>query len=123
MVPRIRTIKPEFWTDEDVVELEFHERLLFIGLWNFADDDGFIEYKPKQIKMRIFPGDKIDIPHAVEALTERGMIEHFEADIDGVIHRLLHVTNWERHQAINRKTVSKWIAVDLRKRDQATLFQ
>lgn len=122
-MPRIRTIKPEFWTDEDVVELDYHERLLFIGLWNFADDDGFIEYKPKQIKMRIFPGDQIDIGHAVEALTERGMVEHFEAEIDGVIHRLLHVTNWERHQVVNRKTASKWLAVDLRKRDEQTLFQ
>ena len=28
---RIRTIKPDFWTDEKVVELSAFARLLFIG--------------------------------------------------------------------------------------------
>ena len=38
---RIRTIKPEFWTDEKVVTLPFEARLLFIGMWNFCDDEGY----------------------------------------------------------------------------------
>jgi len=54
-MPRIRTIKPEFWTDDKIVELSFPARLLFIGLWNFCDDWGRMEYKPKSIKLRIFP--------------------------------------------------------------------
>ena len=37
---RIRTIKPEFWIDDVIVELPFETRLLFIGIWNFADDAG-----------------------------------------------------------------------------------
>jgi hypothetical protein len=37
---RIRTIKPEFWTDEKVVECSFEARLMFIGMFNFADDKG-----------------------------------------------------------------------------------
>ena len=32
-MPRIRTIKPEFWTDEKIIELSLPARLLFIGLW------------------------------------------------------------------------------------------
>ena len=30
---RIRTVKPEFWTDEKVVECSIPARLLFIGLF------------------------------------------------------------------------------------------
>ena len=37
---RIRTVKPDIWTDEKFVELSPLARLLFIGLWNFADDEG-----------------------------------------------------------------------------------
>ena len=58
---RIRNIKPDFWTDEKLVELETWERLLFIGLWNFADDEGFMPYSPKRIKMQIFPGDSLEV--------------------------------------------------------------
>ena len=36
-MPRIRTVKPEFWTDESVVELEYHERLLSVVEQALAD--------------------------------------------------------------------------------------
>ncbi|KKK60207.1 hypothetical protein LCGC14_3026700, partial [marine sediment metagenome] len=37
---RIRTVKPDFWTSEDVAAVSRNARLLFIGLLNFADDVG-----------------------------------------------------------------------------------
>lgn len=37
-MPRIRTIKPEYWTSEQVLDLSIPARLAFIGLWNFCDD-------------------------------------------------------------------------------------
>ena len=37
---RIRSIKPEFWTAEQVMECSPMARLLFIGMWNFCDDGG-----------------------------------------------------------------------------------
>lgn len=54
---KIRGVKPEFWTDERVVEVSRDARLLFIGMWNFACDNGHLDDKPKQLKMKIFPGD------------------------------------------------------------------
>lgn len=42
---RIRTIKPEFWEDEDIGKLPIPCRLFFIGCWNFADDYGVIKAK------------------------------------------------------------------------------
>jgi uncharacterized phage protein (TIGR02220 family) len=55
---RIRTIKPEFWTDAKIGSLSFLERLLFIGMWNFADDEGLINANPLFLKSQIFPYDE-----------------------------------------------------------------
>lgn len=57
LMAKIRGVKPEFWTDERVVEVSRDARLLFIGMWNFACDNGHLDDKPKQLKMKIFPGD------------------------------------------------------------------
>jgi hypothetical protein len=37
---RIRTIKPELWTSPTIVRLSLRARLLFLGLLNYADDEG-----------------------------------------------------------------------------------
>lgn len=71
---KIRGVKPEFWTDENVVELTIPARLLFIGLWNYACDNGHIDDKPKQIKMRILPVDDIDVEPLLAELVDRGRI-------------------------------------------------
>ena len=109
-MPRIRTVKPEFWTDESVVELEYHERLLFIGLWNFCDDQGFIDYKPKQIKMRIFPGDTIDVEEAIAALHRASLVVAFESP-DGVV---LRIRNWSKHQRVTNPAKPRFSLGDLR---------
>ena len=44
---RIRTIKPDFWTDAKVSKLTYLARLLFIGLWNVADDEGRFKSDPR----------------------------------------------------------------------------
>ena len=44
---------------EQVMECSLNARLLFIGMWNFADDCGRFPLAPKTIKAQIFPGDDI----------------------------------------------------------------
>lgn len=56
---RIRTIKPEFWTSEQVMNCSRDARLLFIGLWNFCDDYGRHPANSKQLKALIFPDDNL----------------------------------------------------------------
>lgn len=56
---RIRTIKPEFWKSESVGRLSRDARLLFIGLWNHADDEGRFRASPALIKAELFPYDDI----------------------------------------------------------------
>lgn len=100
---RIRTIKPEFWTDEKIVELDVWTRLLFIGLWNFADDEGRMVASEKRIRMQIFPADTVDIRRALDELSTNGFIECYT--FDGIDY--LQIAHFTKHQKIDRRTASK----------------
>ena len=113
---RIRTIKPEFWTDEVVVELDYADRLLFIGLWNFADDQGYLPLRIKRIKMQVFPGDDSDVEKGLRTLWESSLVALY-AHPDGL---LLHITNWSRHQKISNPAREKYSPSDLRKLTELT---
>jgi len=106
---RIRTIKPEFWTDETIVELDFADRLLFIGLWNFADDQGYMPLRPKRIKMQVFPGDDYDVTGGLRRLWEASLVTLY-ASPEGP---LLHIRNWSRHQKISNPAREKYSQSDL----------
>lgn len=95
---RIRTIKPEFWTDETLSECSVSARLLFIGTWNFADDAGNIEGSPKQLKMKIFPADSFDIEPLIKELVQHGLLIEYEANEK----KYLHIRGFTKHQRINR---------------------
>lgn len=71
---RIRTIKPDFFTSEDIVELEPMARLLYIALWCEADREGRMAWKPRTFKMRYLPGDDCDIDALCDALVKRGLV-------------------------------------------------
>lgn len=101
MMARIRTVKPEFWSSEQVMSCSPIARLLFIGIWNFCDDGGNHPMSPRTIKALVFPGDDI----TTEAV-ERLIGELVAADLlatyyaEGKIY--LHVRGW-RHQKIEKK--------------------
>lgn len=102
-MPRIRNIKPDYWTDEKVVELGPWERLLFIGLWNFADDEGYMPYSPKRIKMQVFPADALDVSVLVQNLLEASLIDLYDYE-SGLV---LHIRHWKRHQKVSNPTPTK----------------
>lgn len=78
---RIRSIKPEFWQDELVGTLPVHARLLFIGLWTIADDDGRFRANPRFVQAQVFPYDAAaDVPAALAELERVGRIQLYEAD-------------------------------------------
>lgn len=97
---RIRTIKPEFWTSEQVVECSMNARLLFIGLWNFCDDNGVHPYATKTIKMEIFPGDEIKlstVENWIGELIKYKLLRTYHIEDK----RYLQVTGWH-HQKIDK---------------------
>jgi hypothetical protein len=106
---RIRTIKPEFWTDEKVMDMPALARLLFIGLWNFADDYGRMPYAPRTIKAQIFPEDSItpdEMDRLLKLLSANGQIIIYSDEGK----EYLAVTNWDKHQKIDNKSKPKYPA-------------
>ena len=101
---RIRTIKPEFWTDEKVVQLSFPARLLFVGLWNFCDDEGFLWDEPLRIKLQILPNDDVDISVLVDELVGAGVVARHRSDND---RSALQVVNFEAHQRVSHPSPSR----------------
>ena len=91
---RARNIKPGFFKNEDLVELPFEYRLLYIGLWTLADREGRLEDRPKRIKMEVFPADDVDIEAALRALHGAGFVQRYE--IDG--RRYVSIPAWKKHQ-------------------------
>ncbi|WP_095064339.1 DnaT-like ssDNA-binding domain-containing protein [Pseudomonas sp. Irchel s3f19] len=100
---RIRTIKPEFWTSEQVMECSAMARLLFIGIWNFCDDAGNHPMSPKTIKALVFPGDDITAL-AVEGLLAELVSNRLITIYEAASKQYLHVNGWH-HQKIDRPTV------------------
>jgi hypothetical protein len=97
-VARIRTVKPEFWTDDALTECSRDARLLFIGTWNVADDKGGLDRSAKQLKGQVFPHDELDVESLIQELQRSGSLIEYE--VDGK--KYLHIKNFEKHQVINR---------------------
>jgi len=97
---RIRTIKPEFWTSEQVADCSTTARLLFVGLWNFCDDYGVHPDSAKRIKMQIFPADNLSLSE-ISALVDELVAVKLLGRFDHEGERYLVVTGW-RHQKIDK---------------------
>jgi hypothetical protein len=103
---RIRSIKPEFWTSEQVMECSLNARLLFIGMWNFADDLGRLSMSPKSIKAQIFPSDDINsetILGMIQELSNNGLVLLYTVDDKDY----LQITGWQ-HQRIDKPQPGKY---------------
>lgn len=75
LMARIRTIKPEFFTSEDIVLLSPLARLLYIALWCEADREGRMQWKPRTFKMRYFPADDCDIERLCDELVMAELVK------------------------------------------------
>ena len=71
---RIRTIKPDFFTSDDICALSPHARLLYIGLWCEADREGRLQWSPNAFKRRYLPDDKCDIDKVCLELRSRELV-------------------------------------------------
>lgn len=91
---RIRTIKPEFFTSEDIVGLSPFARLLYIALWCEADKEGRLVWKPKTFKMRYLPGDDQDIAALCQELVDSGLVVLYG-------NGYAHIPTFKAHQHIN----------------------
>lgn len=100
---RIRTVKPEFFTSEQVMNLPISARLAFIGLWCFCDDAGNHTASAKTLKAEVFPSDDVtstEVQGYVDHLLEQGLLVIYEAEGK----QYWHVTGWH-HQRIDKPTI------------------
>lgn len=109
---RIRTIKPEFWTDEDMSELSEPACLLAIGLLNYADDEGYFNANPKLIRAAVFPirEPSRSVPVLLRELSTCGYIAMYSTS-DGK--HFGHICNFSRHQVVNKPRTSKIRGLEL----------
>lgn len=104
---RIRTIKPEFWTSEQITECSVPARLLFLGLLNFADDGGRMPLSLKRIKGQIFPHDDFvsaDIRRMLDELCANTLGTPLVAEYDIGGQRFLEITGFSKHQKVDWAT-------------------
>jgi hypothetical protein len=102
---RIRTIKPEFFTSEDIVSLDPMARLLYIALWCEADREGRLAWKPLTFKMRYFPADDCDIHALCDALLTRGLLVTYASD--GLQYAV--IPSFKSHQHVNPREAASTI--------------
>lgn len=102
---RIRTVKPELWTDPDFTECSLSARLLLIAMFNFATDYGVLPDKPRQLKMQCLPADPVDIEPLIDELVEkRFLVRHTAPQGDNV----LVIRTFTKNQKINRPSLGRW---------------
>lgn len=91
---RIRTVKPEFFTSEDIISLSPFARLLYIGMWCEADREGRFAWKPNTLKLRYLPADNIEIYSLCDEIVAAGLVVTYG---DG----LAFIPSFSKHQSIN----------------------
>lgn len=102
---RIRTVKPELFKHEDLYEAEAEYqlplRLAFIALFTCCDREGRFRWRPRRLKLDIFPYDNIDISRVLDALVTRGFIVKYEKN--GEVYGC--IPSWSRHQNVNHREI------------------
>ncbi len=91
---RSRNIKPGFFTNDDLGEMDPLARLLFAGMWTIADRAGRLEDRPKKIKAEVLPYDNCDADAYLSQLADRGFILRYE--FEGK--RYIQILAWKKHQ-------------------------
>lgn len=100
-MPRIRTVKPEFFQHEGLYDAERESglplRIAFAGLWTICDKAGRFEWRPRAIKLNVLPYDEVDFSAVLSALEKHGFIRRYVAE--GKDYGC--IPSWGRHQHIN----------------------
>lgn len=98
-MPRTRDIKPGFFQNEDLGVLPPIYRLMFAGMWCWADREGRLEDRPLKLKAEILPYDQCDGEMIIQALADNNLIIRYQAN--GT--KYIQIINFVKHQNIHPK--------------------
>jgi hypothetical protein len=106
---RIRTIKPEFWQNEQIAGLREHARLLAIALLNHADDAGCFLASHQLVRAACFPFEE-DSKNVLGSIQELSSIGYIEVrNCDGK--QIGRICKFLDHQRIDKPQKSKLFEV------------
>lgn len=91
---RIRSLKPGFFKNEQLADLTPWHRILFAGLWCYADKEGRLRDRPKRIKVDVFPYDDVSMDVLLWDLTRAGLIRRYLVGSQP----LIDIPTWHAHQ-------------------------
>lgn len=91
---RSRNIKPGFFTNDNLADIEPIGRLLFIGLWTICDREGRIEDRHRRIKAEVLPYDNCDVDALLQDLAKHGFILRYVVGGE----KYIQVLNFTKHQ-------------------------
>lgn len=91
---RSRNIKPGFFKNDILAEIEPLGRLLFAGLWTIADREGRLEDRPKRIKVEVLPYDDCDVDQLLQELHNHEFILRYEVEGE----RYIQISSFKKHQ-------------------------
>jgi hypothetical protein len=105
---RIRTVKPRLFSSGSLARCSIPARLLFVGLFTEADDEGRLLGSPKRLAGNLFPHDEgvtaAKVGHWLAELEAVGCIQRYTAE--GV--EYLYLPGFEAHQRISHPTPSQF---------------
>lgn len=102
---RIRTIKPEFWTDSFMVQLPPLARLIYISLWTAADDHGYLPDEIERLAMEVMPREDIEVfDDWIQLFEASGKLELHASDGGETCYR---IAKWADHQRVDKPSKSK----------------
>jgi hypothetical protein len=114
---RMRTIKPDFWTDGAIVALSPFARLLYIGTWNFAlCDKGHVADDPMGLKLKVLPMDPVNPDELLTELIYAGRMER----ITLAGRSFLRIPRFGDHQRSDPRWKSRCPACALESPDELT---
>jgi hypothetical protein len=104
---RSRNIKPSFFLNEELADLPYEARLLFVGLWTLADREGRLEDKPKKIKIQLFPYNDINCDDLLQRLHDKKFIIRYKSGTSLVLASgeggYIQIVNFAKHQNPHHK--------------------
>lgn len=103
-VPRIRTIKPEFFRSPDIAQLDFPARLLFQAMWCWADDFGIGETNFNGLLGFAFPDEDNFTAQDLRTFCAE-LAQKVRVDFYTVRGRHYYaIPSWEKHQRIEKRS-------------------
>lgn len=98
---RRRMIDPNFWQSEDVSKLSIRQRLLLIGLFSNADDEGKLRGNPAYVRSAIFPYEDFTLSEIEEDLNKIESICSIQQyEVEGS--KYIRLINWKKFQRVDK---------------------